>query len=309
MERSFFSRWGFVPIAVLASLAFGIQSLAQDIEPRAYSNAPVGVNFVITGYAFTDGGVSFDPTLPVEDPKLRTSNLLVAYARVLDLAGKTAKFDVVLPYTWLSGSALFAGKPVERVVSGFGDSRLRLSWNLVGSPALGLKDFPSYHQDLIVGASLQVTVPASQYDPSRLVNIGTHRWSFKPEIGISKALGRWTLEAQGAATFFTTNHDFYGGRTRSQDPLYSLQGHVIYSFKGGLWGSLDATYFWGGQTTLDGLVKEDRQENWRVGGILAIPVDRKNSFKISVSNGVSARTGNSYFLAAVAWQYRWGGGL
>ena len=48
--------------------------------------------------------------------------------------------------------------------------------------------------DLIVGASLQVSAPFGQYDNDRLVNIGTNRWSFKPESGISKALCQWTLE-------------------------------------------------------------------------------------------------------------------
>ena len=29
---------------------------AQDIEPRAYSNAPIGTNFLVAGYARTEGG-------------------------------------------------------------------------------------------------------------------------------------------------------------------------------------------------------------------------------------------------------------
>jgi hypothetical protein len=29
----------------------GLPASAQDIEPRAYSNAPIGVNFLIAGYA------------------------------------------------------------------------------------------------------------------------------------------------------------------------------------------------------------------------------------------------------------------
>ena len=59
--------------------------------------------------------------------------------------------------------------------------------------------------------------PAGQYDDTRLVNIGSNRWSFKPEIGVSKAVGPWTLELAAAATFYTDNDDFNGGKTRSQD--------------------------------------------------------------------------------------------
>jgi hypothetical protein len=293
------------------TLAVGTLSIAhaQDIEPRAYSNAPIGMNFLIVGYAFTKGALPFDASLPVTNAQLKTSSAVLAYARVLDLWGKSAKFDVIVPYSWLSGSAELAGQPVERNVSGFADSRFRLSVNLYGAPALTLKDFKNYEQDLIVGASLQVSAPSSQYDPSRVVNIGTNRWSFKPEVGISKALGPWTLEFQTAVTFFTDNTDFFGGNTRSQDPIYSMQGHAIYSFPSGIWGSLDVTYFIGGRTTLDGKRNDDLQENWRLGGTLAFPVDVHNSIKFYASSGISARTNNNYDLIGIAWQYRWGGGL
>jgi len=160
-----------------------------------------------------------------------------------------------------------------------------------------------------VGASLQVSAPASQYDPTRLLNIGTNRWSFKPEVGVSKAIHRWTLEGQAAVTLYTDNRDFYGGTVRSQRPLYSLQGHVIHAFANGAWASFDATYFAGGRTTIEGVLNNDLQQNWRVGATLALPVDRRNSVKLAASSGVSARTGNNFDFLAVAWQYRWGGGL
>lgn len=290
-------------------LSGGFAAQAQEIEPRAYSNAPVGVNFLIAGYAYTRGGVAFDPALPVTNPQLQTSSAVLAYARVLDLWGTSGKVTAIVPYTWLSGSADFAGEPVRRVVDGFADPSLRLSVNLFGAPALTLKEFKNYEQDLIVGTSLQVTVPSGQYDDSRVVNISTNRWSIKPELGISKTLGPWTLELSAAATLFTDNKDFFGGNTRSQEPLYSTQGHVIYGFPSGIWASLDATYFTGGRTEINGTPNDDRQENWRLGATLALPVDIHNSVKLYASSGVSARTGNNYDLIGVAWQYRWGGGL
>lgn len=282
---------------------------AQSIEPRAYSNAPIGVNFLIAGYAYTRGGLAFDTSIPVTDPHLHTSNAVLAYARVLDLSGMSAKFDAVVPYAWLSGTADFQGETIQRIVSGFSDPAFRLSVNLYGAPAMNLKEFADYQQDLIIGASLQVTAPWGQYDDSRIVNIGTNRWSFKPEVGVSKAVGPWTLEFQASATFFTDNTDFFGGNTRSQEPTYQAQGHVIYSFRSGIWASLDATYFTGGRTTLNGTRNFDLQQNWRLGATLALPVDIRNSVKFYASKGTSARTGNSYDLLGVAWQYRWGAGL
>jgi hypothetical protein len=282
---------------------------AQSIEPRFYSNSPVGVNFVIGGFAYTRGGAAFDPSLPITDPNLQTSSPVIAYARSFALGDKSAKFDFYVPYTWLSGSAIYQGDPVTRDVNGLADPLVRVSVNFYGAPALALPEFRAYQQDLILGASLQVSVPAGQYDPTKLVNIGSHRWFFKPELGASKALGRWTIEAKAAVTLFTTNHDFYNGNVRAQDPLYSTQLSAIYNFESGIWMSIDGTYFAGGRTTLNGERGTDLQQNWRAGTTVAIPVDLHNSIKLYGSRGVSARTGNSYDLLGVAWQYRWGGGL
>ena len=227
----------------------------------------------------------------------------------MDLWGKSGKIDVIVPYTWLSGSAYYRGDAVEREVNGLADPAFRLSVNFYGAPALSQSEFKSYEQDLIVGASVQVSVPAGQYDDTKLVNIGTHRWYFKPEIGVSKALGQWTLEGKAAVTLFTTNNDFFNGNRRAQDPLYSLSGHAIYNSRSGIWSSVDVTYLAGGRTTLNGALDANLQQNWRVGATLALPVDVRNSVKLYASKGVSARTGNSFDLVGAAWQYRWGGGL
>jgi len=299
-----------VPVLALLALgAIAADAHAQDIEPRAYSNAPVGVNFLIAGYVYTRGGLSFDASVPITDANLTTANAVFAYARVLDLGGRSGKFDVIVPVTRLSGTADYQGVPVERDVGGFGRPAFRLSMNLIGSPALRLPEFVGWQQDLIVGASVQVSPPWGQYDPGRIVNITANRWSFKPEIGVSKAVGPWTLEVQAAATFFTDNDDFFGGSTRSQDPIYSLQGHVIYGYRSGKWVSIDGTYFAGGRSAIDGVRGNDLQRNWRVGATLAIPIGRLDSIKLYASSGVSARTGNNFDGIGVAWQHRWGGGL
>jgi Putative MetA-pathway of phenol degradation len=298
-------------VAVVAALALGASATvrAQDMEPRAYSNAPIGMNFAIAGYAYTHGGVAFDSSLPVTNPQLTTSNAVLAYGRVLDIGGQSAKLNVIVPFTGLTGTAEFAGQARTRDVSGFADPIFKLSINLYGAPALSLKEFASYEQDLIVGASLRVTAPLGQYDDTKAVNIGTNRWSFKPEVGISKALGAWTLETTAAVTLFTDNTNFFNGNTISQAPIYSFEGHVIYSFTRGIWGSLDATYFTGGRTTFNGVLHDDLQQNWRFGGTLAFPVSIHNSIKLYASSGVSARTGNDFDLIGIAWQYRWGAGL
>jgi len=40
-----------------------------------------------------------------------------------------------------------------------------------------MKEFVEYRQDLILGASVYVWAPWGQYDPGKLVNLGTNRWT------------------------------------------------------------------------------------------------------------------------------------
>ena len=294
---------------VLALAASATAVWAQDIEPRAYSNIPIGVNFLIASYIYSEGGVATDPALPLRDANLQTQTTILAYARSFAVWGQSGKFDLILPYAWVSGTAEFAGQPREREVSGFGDPRLRVSLNLYGAPALSLDEFSSYQQDLIIGASVQASVPSGQYDSDKLVNIGAHRWFVKPGLGLSKAWGRWTFELATAATVFGDNNDFLSGQTREQDLIYSVQGGLIYSFRNGIWVAANGTYFTGGRTTVEGVEGDDLQKNSRAALTVALPVNRNHSVKLYASAGVSTRFGSDFDTVGLAWQYRWGGGL
>lgn len=284
-------------------------AVAEDLEPRSYANTPVGINFLLVGYSDMDGSVTANPSIPLENGQINIKTTVFAFARSLDVWGRSGKFDIVVPEARLEGSALFAGEPRERNVTGLIDPRFRFSVNFYGAPSLSLAEFPNYQQDLIIGASLAITPPLGQYDSSRLINLGNNRWSFKPEVGISKRLGAVTVELSGAATFFTDNDEFLGHRTLSQDPIYQVQGHVIYAFSNGVWVALDTTYFAGGSTSVDGVGNRDFQENTRYGGTLTLPLSRNHSLKLFASKGAHTRTGSQYDVLGIVWQYRFGGGL
>jgi hypothetical protein len=294
-----------VALCLAAGVLAAVPARAAEIEPRAYLNIPVGTNFVIAGYVYSQGGLSTDPASPLQDADISINTGMFAYARALDIFGNSAKLDVVIPYSDLSGSATFKGEPVERHVSGLNDPRVRLTVNFVGAPALSKQEFASYRQDLIVGASIQVSSPLGQYDPDRLVNIGTNRWYFKPELGVSKALGRFTLELSTAVYFYTTNDDYFGGQTYEQDPVSSTQAHLIYSFGRGIWAALHGTFDYGGRTTIDGVSDDEVMSNTRVGATLALPVTRQSSIKVYGSTGTSTRTGTNFDLIGIGVQYRW----
>ena len=293
-------------LSALLAAAGGLR--AQDAEPRSYTNTPVGLNFLLAGYAYSDGKIAFDPSLAVVDARFRAHTEFLAYVRSFDFLGKSAKVDVVLPYSSFSGHAMLNGGTRQREMSGLGDPRFRMSVNFFGAPALTVKEFSGWRQDLIVGASVQVSAPLGQYDDGKLVNLGNNRWSLKAELGMSKAIGPWTIEVAPSATFFSDNTDFNYGHRFAQAPVYAVQSHLIYNFPSGIWASLDGIYFYGGRTALDGVVSDNLQTNTRLGVTLALPVDRHQSIKLHASAGTSTRTGSEFRMVGFAWQYRWGEG-
>ena len=91
--------------------------------------------------------------------------------------------------------------------------------------------------------------------------------------------------------------------------MYSVQGHIIYSFGHGIWFALDANYYTGGQTSVNGIEDNNRQANSRLGATFALPVNQFHSIKLYFSKGVVARVGTNFDAAGIYWQYRCGGGF
>ena len=288
-------------IGIWMALAFSAflspPSQAQEIEARTYSNAPIGVNFISAGVAQAKAG---NYTLTSEAMSL---------THIFDAGGQSGKLTLVLPYGQLTGSSSIGGRTVNASTEGLSDPLIKAAINLYGAPALTLDQFKNYQQDLIVGVSLAASVPWGKYDDNQLINVGANRWFIQPGLGISKALGPWRLELAGAGIFYTSNTNFMGGNSLSQNPVYSTQTHAIYYFQNTAWISVDATYFTGGQSYVNGNPINGSQENWRFGTTMSYPVNRQNSIRLSASTGAYSRTNNSYDLYGISWQYRFGGGL
>jgi len=289
----------------LLALATAVPVRAQQLEPRAYSPAPVGANFFGVGYANSSGDVVFDPSLPFTDVSANVNAIAPFYGHTFGLGGRLASIGGALPYAGgtVEGNVGEMFRQAKR--SGLGDVALRVKGNIVGTPAMSPREFAARKQGTIFGTSLAITAPTGEYDSSKLINIGTNRWAFKPELGFSQPLGRWWLDVYAGVWFFTTNRDFYGGQTRAQDPLVVLQGHVSYTFRPQLWLALDGTWYAGGSTTINGVANADRQENSRVGFTLAIPVSQTHSLKFGYAKGASTRVGSKLDTISVAWQLLW----
>src|SRR3954468_2852330 len=230
---------------------------AQELEPRAYSPSPSGVNFLGLGYLRSAGGVAVDPSLPLDNVDAEVNAASLSYLRTFGLFGRSASIGFVLPYSRadVSGDVFEQQRSVTR--TGWADPRLRLAVNLFGGPALDREEFAAREPSTAVGASLMVVAPLGKYDSDRLINLGSNRWAIKSEIGVYQPLGPWSLELYGGVWFYTDNDDFFGGVRREQEPIATLQAHVGYTFRPGLWLAADATYYAGGQSMIDGVRKED----------------------------------------------------
>lgn len=293
-----FAQWVLCLLAVSSSWA-------QELEPRAFSPNPVGAHFLVAGTGYSSGNVLIDASLPLEDVEARLNNASLGYGQALDVLGRSAIILVAVPYVWGDVSGMVGEEQESISRSGLADTRLKFSINLLGGPALALSEFVRTKPRTSIGASLAVVAPTGQYDPAKLINIGSNRWSFKPELGISHPVGNWFLEASAGVWLFTTNNDFYGGVQREQDPVATYQAHVSYTFRPQLWLAADATYYEGGQSTVGGVLKADLQENTRVGLTLAVPVHKGHAVKLTWSRGASTRIGGDFTSYGLAWQYTW----
>jgi hypothetical protein len=291
--------------AAVAFAALAAGAGAQELEPRAYSPNPTGANFVLAVYGHTSGNVVFDPSVPITNVEARVNTGALFYGRTFSFFGRSASAAVQLPYVWgtVEGDVFEERTSVHR--SGLADLRLRFTTNLLGGPALSARDFAARRPGTALGASLVVLAPTGQYDPSKLVNVGTNRWAFKPEVGLSHPAGRWFLELYAGAWLFTVNEDFFGGSRREQSPLFAFQGHFSYTFRPRLWLAGDATFYTGGRTTVDGVEKADLQRNTRLGLTLAVPVTRRSGLKASWSRGIVTRVGGDFQTLAVGYQVLW----
>ena len=186
----------------------------------------------------------FDPVLKIEDATVHIDSILTTYLRSFDWSGKTARFDIRIPYQKATWEGLLDGSPATAVREGIGDPRFRLSVNFVGSPALKGKEFQAYRAshttNTVVGAALAVSVPLGQYEEDKLLNLGQNRFVFRPQIGAVHTRGPWSFELTGSASLYSDNNDFLSGNKLEQRPLLALEAHVTRKFRNGIWAAVSA---------------------------------------------------------------------
>lgn len=297
----------YIVTALCGIALLSISAGAQDLEPRAYSPSPVGTSFVGLVFNRSSGDVSFDPTIPITNAEASFDAVALGVGQTFGVLGRQAMFTAALPYAWGNGSGDVGNEQTSIYRSGLVDAKTRFSLNLRGVPAMSPREFAERpHRNLIIATSLSMTAPSGQYGNTKLINLGTNRWSFKPEIGVSYPVKKFDLDFYAGAWFFTENRSFYTGQsTRTQEPLTALQVHLSYTLRQRLWVAFDSTWYGGGATSVNGGTPSDRQGNSRLGGTVSLPLKKGQSLKINYSSGVTGNIGANFNTVGVAWQYVW----
>jgi hypothetical protein len=122
---------------VLATLfGSGNTAQAQQLEPRAYSPAPVGLNIFGLAAYYNTGNVVTDTASPIQNIHARIDIAVPFYGRTFGLFGRQASVTVATPVAdaEVTGDVYEAGHSIDR--TGIMDAQVRLAMNVLGGPAL-----------------------------------------------------------------------------------------------------------------------------------------------------------------------------
>jgi hypothetical protein len=256
---------------------------AQEVEIRRWNHLPIDSNFVTANFARTDGDIAVDPVLLLDNVSVEMDTSLLGYIRTFELFDKTARVEIRQPWQAGTWNGLLEGVPAETSREGWSDTFARFAVNLVGAPPLSGKAYADYraatHVETIVGVALGVQLPTGQYFEDKLINLGSNRFTFRPQVGVHQQYYNWSFEGTGTAWIYTDNNSFFNGNQLQQDPYYTMDGTVEYKFQSGIWVSAGAGVGVGAQSTVNGVEKDNRREDFAWTASAGFPVTRSLSFK------------------------------
>ena len=200
-------------------------------------------------------GASFDATMA-----------LAGYARTFSLFDRAAMGAIIVPMGRISGEVTMAGRTFNKSANGFGDPMLEFNINILGPPAQkNIPDVMRYEPGFSLDLLVDLALPIGEYDSDQPLNIGQNRWYGRLGMPIIWQLGPWvpgrrtTLEFLPAVWFFGDNDDYVGQKMKT-DPMYQLDAHLTRDLTEHFWGSLDATWYYGGKATINGVSGEKRND-------------------------------------------------
>lgn len=222
----------------------------------------MNADFIGPAYAYTDADTELDPVLKIEKGRVEMHSWRAKYIRSFALFRKTARIGISEAYQEGHWSGLLDGVATTVKRRGWADAFVRFTVNLHGAPPLQGKEYIKYRAEMdcetIFEDGLTVQLPTGHYLEDKLINLGSNRFTFRPQLGAVHTFGKWSFETTGPVAFYTDNKDFR--------PV--------------VWASASAGYDFGGRFTMDGIEKNDHKQNVAWALSIGFPLNRHLGGKV-----------------------------
>jgi hypothetical protein len=282
------------------------EACAQFTDPRNYDNTPIGINQLELSYAYVHANASIDTSLVVTGANIDLNQGTIDYTRYFGLLHRLMWLEAAVPVAGLGGSV--SGTTIKGSTTGAGDSSYQVAMLFKGGPALTVAEFQNYRPTTTLGGSLTVTAPTGLYNSKKILNLGSDRWSFKPEIAFSHPFGadqKWEFDAYVNASIYTENTSYHGRQILRQEALPGLEGHISYAFNERIWASLDTRYSFSGATLVDGVSQNNAQQNFVLGNELNISLNPQNSLTFEFAKAIVHQNGPTATGFTIKYDYTW----
>ena len=193
---------------------------------------------------------------------------------------------------------------------GFNDPRIRFSMILYGAPPLKGKGLLKYFQSnpvrTSVGLGIGLTLPLGEYYSDRLINLGNNRFVIRPQLGVLHQRGSWQAEVTGTVSVYQDNDEFFSNSKLEQDPLWFVQGHIIRSFRRGMWASLSGGFSFGGKTYINGESSSNNDRTRYAALSFGMPISEQQNIKLAwVKAETNVLVGSSSNSLIFSWSINW----
>jgi hypothetical protein len=286
-------RWVAATTLALGTL-MATQASAQ-VPGRFYWKSLTDANAAPLIFNSISGNTNpFDPGHTVTPgAKIDATMALMGYAHTFALGERSAMAAVLLPMGRLSGDLQTAtGKSASQSASGVGDPTLELDVNIIGPKAQkNLVDALRYEPGFSVDLIGDLAVPIGEYDNTRALNLGQNRWYGRLGLPVVWQLGPWvpgrrtTLELLPAVWLFGPNDD-YVGQTMTTDPMFQVDAHLTRDLTEHLWVALDASWYTGGQATVND-TKGEKLNNLGIGPSAGYQINDNISLTVGYKSTVN----------------------
>ena len=173
---------------------------------------------------------------------------------------------------------------------GVPDPYIQFYTTLIDGEALPLQQFVRTEPGFMLGIFGAARPPIGKYDSASLANPGANRWEWRLGLPMQYIWGlptqQTSIEFVPTVYLFGENDEPFGGGVLDQEPFFQFEGHITRDFGPIFWGSVNALYGVGGETSLSGISNNDGIEYVSAGATVGARLTRSLSLTASYGRRV-----------------------